>query len=191
MHAKYTTSMTTSKSPQPPPSSLQQQQQQQRQQKPNTVSSYTNSAINESSMMPDLSHLSEEERRIIEAVMQRQREEEARDTITQQTKRSSTQHDLSEASPTGHKSSISSTVANGTVGGLSKLEQRHSISDIAQEYKQRYGSVDAGLLCDICKKTKFASRDGGHQCFNCKLRCCVRCSFKYTFKNKVNFFLYI
>ena len=63
--------------------------------------------------------------------------------------------------------------------------QCHSISDIANEAKQRYGSIDTGYLCDICKKTKFTYSGAGHICFNCKLRCCVRCAFKYTTKTKV------
>ena len=66
-----------------------------------------------------------------------------------------------------------------------QLHQCHSISDIANEAKQRYGSIDTGYLCDICKKTKFTYSGAGHICFNCKLRCCVRCAFKYTTKTKV------
>ncbi len=65
-----------------------------------------------------------------------------------------------------------------------KSTQRHSINDIAQETKQRYGSVDTGNLCDLCKKIKFAN-GSGHICFNCKSKCCIRCAFKYTTKNKV------
>ena len=70
-----------------------------------------------------------------------------------------------------------------------KSTQRHSINDIAQETKQRYGSVDTGNLCDLCKKIKFAN-GSGHTCFNCKSRCCIRCAFKYTTKNKVIYFLF-
>ena len=65
------------------------------------------------------------------------------------------------------------------------LHQCHSISDIANETKQRYGSIDTGNLCDVCKKTKFTYSGAGNICFYCKLRCCVRCAFKYTTKNKV------
>lgn len=67
-----------------------------------------------------------------------------------------------------------------------QLHQCHSISDIANEAKQRYGSIDTGNLCDICKKTKFTYSGAGHICFSCKLRCCVRCAFKYTTKTKVS-----
>jgi hypothetical protein len=66
--------------------------------------------------------------------------------------------------------------------------ERHSINDIAQEVKQRYGSIDTGNVCDLCKKTKFSNGGVGHVCFNCKARCCVRCAFRYTTKTKVNNF---
>ena len=70
------------------------------------------------------------------------------------------------------------------------LHQCHSISDIANETKQRYGSIDTGNLCDVCKKTKFTYSGAGNICFYCKLRCCVRCAFKYTTKNKVSLILF-
>ena len=66
-----------------------------------------------------------------------------------------------------------------------KGSERHSINDIAQEVKQRYGSIDTGNVCDLCKKTKFSNGGVGHVCFNCKARCCIRCAFKYTTKTKV------
>ena len=69
---------------------------------------------------------------------------------------------------------------------LRKGSERHSINDIAQEVKQRYGSIDTGNVCDLCKKTKFSNGGVGHVCFNCKARCCVRCAFRYTTKAKVN-----
>lgn len=62
--------------------------------------------------------------------------------------------------------------------------QRHSISDIAQTVKQRYGgpdSLDTGAVCDLCKVTKFASAHaGGRVCSACKSRCCLRCSLRFT-----------
>lgn len=67
----------------------------------------------------------------------------------------------------------------------SKLQQCHSISDIAQECKQRYGSIDTGNVCDVCKKTKFTHSGSGHTCFDCKSRCCVKCAYRYTTKTKV------
>lgn len=61
--------------------------------------------------------------------------------------------------------------------------QRHSISDIAQTVKQRYGaeSLDTGAVCDLCKVTKFTStHTGGRVCSACKLRCCLRCSLRFS-----------
>ncbi len=68
----------------------------------------------------------------------------------------------------------------------SNLQQCHSISDIAQECKQRYGSIDTGNVCDVCKKTKFTNSSSGHICFDCKSRCCVKCAYRYSTKTKVN-----
>ena len=77
--------------------------------------------------------------------------------------------------------------AGGGGGNLNNNRvQYHSISDIAQSVKQRYGSVDTGHLCDVCKKTKFATAgSNGNTCFSCKCRCCARCAFKYNTKTKV------
>ena len=71
--------------------------------------------------------------------------------------------------------------------------QRHSINDIAQEVKQRYGSgsIDTGNVCDLCKKTKFSNSTVGHACFHCKARACIRCSFKFTHKNQVTYKFFI
>jgi len=69
---------------------------------------------------------------------------------------------------------------------LRKGSERHSINDIAQEVKQRYGSIDTGNVCDLCKKTKFTNGGVGHVCFNCKARCCIRCAFRYTTRTKVS-----
>ena len=61
--------------------------------------------------------------------------------------------------------------------------QRHSISDIAQTVKQKYGadSLDTGDVCDLCKVTKFTSaHSGGRVCSACKSRCCLRCSLRFS-----------
>lgn len=34
---------------------------------------------------------------------------------------------------------------------------------------------DAGLVCEICRKTKFADPGAGHTCHYCGLRTCNRC----------------
>jgi hypothetical protein len=72
-----------------------------------------------------------------------------------------------------------------------KYTQRHSVSDIAQEVKQRYGSIDTGNVCDLCKKIKFANSNVGHTCFHCKARCCIKCSYKFNMKNKVRIQQYL
>jgi hypothetical protein len=70
-------------------------------------------------------------------------------------------------------------------------KQYQSISDIADEVKQRYEDqqqIDTGILCDLCKKIKFVT-GVGHVCFQCNRQSCVRCSIKYKSKTKVNGFV--
>jgi hypothetical protein len=120
---------------------------------------------------PDLSYLSESERKIIEAVLERQRADEKSSTLP--ATRPKTLHNS-----TGR-------IGSGSGSGLGE-QLNHSITDIAEECKQRYGSIDTGSVCNICKKTKFTNNGSGHVCFNCKLRCCVKCAYKYTTKTKVS-----
>ena len=89
------------------------------------------------------------------------------------------------AQPLGHSFNTNTDCQNSQ--NNEKTSQRHSIAEIAQEVKQRYGSIDTGNLCDLCKKTKFTSSSVGQTCFSCKSRCCIRCAFKYSTKSKVRF----
>ena len=220
---------------------------------PSTASASSSSFFDSSGGpdLPDLSHLSEDERRIIEAVMERQRAEEANipaRSLTNQNISSSnnstslnklnkpfnSNNYLNDPPNVGTNLNKSNTnkvnanlnvnknrnVYNSSTESLNDLQQtqkekhqqlqqntqsldqklisqknntsnlensqRHSISDIAQEVKQRYGSIDTGNVCDICKKTKFSNGGVGHVCFSCKSSCCVRCAFRYTTKTKVS-----
>ncbi|CAF0795571.1 unnamed protein product [Brachionus calyciflorus] len=134
--------------------------------------------------LPDLSHLSEDERKIIEAVLERQKAEEERDLSLVRLLPAKSNTNQNFSTITNSNNSITNTISNQ--GGLKSknIAQRHSISDIAQEIKQRYGSIDTGNVCDLCKKTKFTSSGVNRVCFNCKCRCCIRCSVKYTTKTK-------
>jgi len=77
--------------------------------------------------------------------------------------------------------------SNNNANNHNKSKQYHSITDIADEVKQRYDDqqqIDTGILCDLCKKIKFVTGIG-HVCFQCNRHACVRCSIKYKTKTKV------
>ncbi|XP_052006562.1 regulating synaptic membrane exocytosis protein 1-like isoform X2 [Xyrauchen texanus] len=120
--------------------------------------------------LPDLSHLTEEERKIIMAVMIRQREEEAKD----------------EAVSIEEKPIQAKTV---NLVGNKKPQQQNDISlhqqfpnykeqvkRIGPELQQRQQGQhkDVAPTCGICHKTKFA--DGcGNLCSYCQTKFCARC----------------
>uniref|UniRef100_A0A8C2GJZ0 Regulating synaptic membrane exocytosis 1a n=1 Tax=Cyprinus carpio TaxID=7962 RepID=A0A8C2GJZ0_CYPCA len=96
--------------------------------------------------LPDLSHLTEEERKIIMAVMIRQREEEAKD----------------EAMLNLHQQ-----FANCK-------EQVRRIGPETPQQRQQGQHKDDAPTCGICHKTKFA--DGcGNLCSYCQTKFCARC----------------
>jgi hypothetical protein len=136
----------------------------------------TSSTLNILPVQPDLSHLSENERKIIEAVLERQKLEEEKNLNL-----------LSTTSTSKQKTSIDST------NSLKLSTTQQSINDIAQEIKQKYSSdtLNTGDTCDICKKTKFINNNNAHLCVYCKLKCCIRCSFKLKTKTKVFFFNFL
>ncbi|XP_051503484.1 regulating synaptic membrane exocytosis protein 1-like isoform X3 [Myxocyprinus asiaticus] len=120
--------------------------------------------------LPDLSHLTEEERNIIMAVMIRQREEEAKDEAM-----------LKEEKP------IQAKKVN--LVGNKKPQQQNDISLHQQfpNYKEQVRRIgpetqqrqqgqhkDVTPTCGICHKTKFA--DGcGNLCSYCQTKFCARC----------------
>nr|XP_022331882.1 regulating synaptic membrane exocytosis protein 1-like isoform X3 [Crassostrea virginica] len=103
--------------------------------------------------MPDLSHLDEAERKQIEEVLRRQREEEEKE----QEMIRKMQHELE--------------------------TYRQNVDKINLEAKKLgpQGQLDTGAVCQICHKTKFA--DGvGHMCHYCQLKSCARCGGRMTVK---------
>ncbi|TSK22714.1 Regulating synaptic membrane exocytosis protein 1 [Bagarius yarrelli] len=129
--------------------------------------------------LPDLSHLTEEERKIIMAVMVRQREEEAKEQ----------QAMLKEEKP------IQAKTVN--LVGNKKPPQQNDISShqqfagykeqvrrIAQEPQQRQQGQhkDDAPTCGICHKTKFA--DGcGNLCSYCQTKFCARCGGRVSLRS--------
>ncbi|KAM6923217.1 regulating synaptic membrane exocytosis protein 1 [Lycodopsis pacificus] len=125
---------------------------------------------------PDLSHLTEEERKIIMAVLARQREEEAKEEAM-----------IKEEKP------IQARTVN-LVG--QKKPQQNDVRGIQQQlssYREtvvRQATVAAGSTvhrddaptCGICHKTKFA--DGcGNLCSYCQTKFCARCGGRVSLRS--------
>uniref|UniRef100_A0A8C5ETJ9 Regulating synaptic membrane exocytosis protein 1-like n=1 Tax=Gouania willdenowi TaxID=441366 RepID=A0A8C5ETJ9_GOUWI len=126
---------------------------------------------------PDLSHLTEEERKIIMAVLARQREEEAKEEAM-----------LKEEKP------IQARTVN--LVGQKKPSQQNDVRGIQQQlssYREtviRQATAAAGSTvhrddaptCGICHKTKFA--DGcGNLCSYCQTKFCARCGGRVSLRS--------
>ncbi|XP_072247601.1 regulating synaptic membrane exocytosis protein 1 isoform X9 [Leuresthes tenuis] len=126
---------------------------------------------------PDLSHLTEEERKIIMAVLARQREEEAKEEAM-----------LKEEKP------IQARTVN--LVGQKKPPQQNDVRGIQQQlssYREtviRQATAAAGSAvhrddaptCGICHKTKFA--DGcGNLCSYCQTKFCARCGGRVSLRS--------
>ncbi|XP_074503059.1 regulating synaptic membrane exocytosis protein 1-like isoform X12 [Sebastes fasciatus] len=126
---------------------------------------------------PDLSHLTEDERKIIMAVLARQREEEAKEEAM-----------IKEEKP------IQARTVN--LVGQKKPPQQNDVRGIQQQlssYREtviRQATVAAGSAvhrddaptCGICHKTKFA--DGcGNLCSYCQTKFCARCGGRVSLRS--------
>ncbi|XP_072354450.1 regulating synaptic membrane exocytosis protein 1 isoform X5 [Scyliorhinus torazame] len=129
--------------------------------------------------MPDLSHLTEEERSIIMAVLERQREEEEKEEAmlnlpqwnelpTNSSKRLSKMYSSPDLDQRLHQQFES------------YKEQIRKIGDEARRYQGEH--KDDAPTCGICLKTKFA--DGcGHICSYCQTKFCARCGGRVTLRS--------
>ncbi|XP_067465480.1 regulating synaptic membrane exocytosis protein 1-like isoform X9 [Thunnus thynnus] len=126
---------------------------------------------------PDLSHLTEEERKIIMAVLARQREEEAKEEAM-----------LKEEKP------IQARTVN--LVGQKKPPQQNDVRGIQQQLSSYRETVirqataatgtavhrDDAPTCGICHKTKFA--DGcGNLCSYCQTKFCARCGGRVSLRS--------
>ncbi|XP_061645633.1 regulating synaptic membrane exocytosis protein 1-like isoform X3 [Phyllopteryx taeniolatus] len=126
---------------------------------------------------PDLSHLTEEERKIIMAVLARQREEEAKEEAM-----------LKEEKP------IQARTVN--LVGQKKPPQQNDVRGIQQQLssyretviRQATAAAGSGVhrddapTCGICQKTKFA--DGcGNLCSYCQTKFCARCGGRVSLRS--------
>uniref|UniRef100_A0A8C4QLK0 Regulating synaptic membrane exocytosis 2 n=1 Tax=Eptatretus burgeri TaxID=7764 RepID=A0A8C4QLK0_EPTBU len=106
--------------------------------------------------LPDLSHLTEEERKIILGVMERQRQEEEKEQAMLKCL-----HQQFES-------------------------YKEQIKQIGEESRKQQGDgKDDAPTCGICRKTKFAD-GCGHLCSYCQTKFCARCGGRVTLRsNKI------
>ncbi|XP_062836169.1 regulating synaptic membrane exocytosis protein 2 isoform X2 [Anolis carolinensis] len=144
------------------------------------------------SEMPDLSHLTEEERKIIQAVMDRQKKEEEKEQSVLKVKE--------EQKPQGTQwfpfSGITELVNNvlqpqqkqqNEKEPQTKLHQqfemyKEQVKKMGEESQHQQEQKGDAPTCGICHKTKFA--DGcGHNCSYCQTKFCARCGGRVSLRS--------
>uniref|UniRef100_F7DCC4 Regulating synaptic membrane exocytosis 1 n=1 Tax=Ornithorhynchus anatinus TaxID=9258 RepID=F7DCC4_ORNAN len=130
--------------------------------------------------LPDLSHLTEEERNIIMAVMDRQKEEEEKEEAMLKC----VVRDM--AKPAACK--IPRNAENQSHLPPTRLHQqfesyKEQVRKIGEEARRYQGEhKDDAPTCGICLKTKFA--DGcGHLCSYCRTKFCARCGGRVSLRS--------
>nr|XP_028592156.1 regulating synaptic membrane exocytosis protein 2 isoform X8 [Podarcis muralis] len=147
------------------------------------------------SEMPDLSHLTEEERKIIQAVMDRQKKEEEKEQSVLKVK----EEQKPQATQWFPFSGITELVNNvlqpqqkqqNEKEPQTKLHQqfemyKEQVKKMGEESQQHLEQKGDAPTCGICHKTKFA--DGcGHNCSYCQTKFCARCGGRVSLRsNKV------
>ncbi|XP_035305472.1 regulating synaptic membrane exocytosis protein 2 isoform X5 [Cricetulus griseus] len=145
--------------------------------------------------MPDLSHLTEEERKIILAVMDRQKKEEEKEQSVLKVKGER----KAQATQWFPFSGITELVNNvlqpqqkqpNAKEPQTKLHQqfemyKEQVKKMGEESQQQQEQKGDAPTCGICHKTKFA--DGcGHNCSYCQTKFCARCGGRVSLRsNKV------
>ncbi|XP_078396192.1 regulating synaptic membrane exocytosis protein 2 isoform X1 [Cetorhinus maximus] len=145
--------------------------------------------------MPDLSHLTEEERKIILAVMDRQRQEEEKEQSMLRVK-----EEQKPQQPQWFPFSGITELVNNVLQPQqkhqnekepqAKLHQqfemyKDQVKKMGDEAQQQQEQKSDAPTCGICHKTKFA--DGcGHICSYCQTKFCARCGGRVSLRsNKV------
>ncbi|XP_075603605.1 regulating synaptic membrane exocytosis protein 1 isoform X36 [Balearica regulorum gibbericeps] len=138
--------------------------------------------------LPDLSHLTEEERNIIMAVMDRQKEEEEKEEAMLNLDTCGisdpSRHDFNTTS----KEKTAFSWSDGSVLKQWRLHQqfesyKEQVRKIGEEARRYQGEhKDDAPTCGICHKTKFA--DGcGHLCSYCRTKFCARCGGRVSLRS--------
>ncbi|XP_048364143.1 regulating synaptic membrane exocytosis protein 2 isoform X39 [Sphaerodactylus townsendi] len=142
--------------------------------------------------MPDLSHLTEEERKIIQAVMDRQKKEEEKEQSVLKVK----EEQKPQAAQWFPFSGITELVNNvlqpqqkqqNEKESQTKLHQqfemyKEQVKKMGEESQQQLEQKGDAPTCGICHKTKFA--DGcGHNCSYCQTKFCARCGGRVSLRS--------
>ncbi|XP_054840385.1 regulating synaptic membrane exocytosis protein 2 isoform X10 [Eublepharis macularius] len=142
--------------------------------------------------LPDLSHLTEEERKIIQAVMDRQKKEEEKEQSVLKVK----EEQKPQTTQWFPFSGITELVNNvlqpqqkqqNEKEPQTKLHQqfemyKEQVKKMGEESQQQLEQKGDAPTCGICHKTKFA--DGcGHNCSYCQTKFCARCGGRVSLRS--------
>ncbi|XP_034524304.1 regulating synaptic membrane exocytosis protein 2 isoform X1 [Ailuropoda melanoleuca] len=145
--------------------------------------------------MPDLSHLTEEERKIILAVMDRQKKEEEKEQSVLKVKEEHTPQPTQWFPFSGITELVNNVLQpqqkqQNEKEPQTKLHQqfemyKEQVKKMGEESQQQQEQKGDAPTCGICHKTKFA--DGcGHNCSYCQTKFCARCGGRVSLRsNKV------
>ncbi|KAM9562513.1 regulating synaptic membrane exocytosis protein 1 isoform 13-T13 [Guaruba guarouba] len=129
--------------------------------------------------LPDLSHLTEEERNIIMAVMDRQKEEEEKEEAMLNLDTCG----ISDPSRYDFKTTPREKTAFSWRLHQQFESYKEQVRKIGEEARRYQGEhKDDAPTCGICHKTKFA--DGcGHLCSYCRTKFCARCGGRVSLRS--------
>uniref|UniRef100_A0A8C1DIZ5 Regulating synaptic membrane exocytosis protein 2-like n=1 Tax=Cyprinus carpio carpio TaxID=630221 RepID=A0A8C1DIZ5_CYPCA len=144
--------------------------------------------------MPDLSHLTEEERKIILGVMDRQKKEEEKEQSMLKVKEDSKSQPVQWYPFSGITDLVNNVLQPQTKSQnqpqTEKLHQqfemyKDQVKKMGEEAPSTQEQKSDAPTCGICHKTKFA--DGcGHLCSYCQTKFCARCGGRVSLRsNKV------
>ncbi|XP_077872939.1 regulating synaptic membrane exocytosis protein 2 isoform X15 [Ictidomys tridecemlineatus] len=142
--------------------------------------------------MPDLSHLTEEERKIILAVMDRQKKEEEKEQSVLKVKEEYKPQPTQWFPFSGITELVNNVLQpqqkqQNEKEPQTKLHQqfemyKEQVKKMGEESQQQQEQKGDAPTCGICHKTKFA--DGcGHNCSYCQTKFCARCGGRVSLRS--------
>ncbi|XP_057353825.1 regulating synaptic membrane exocytosis protein 2 isoform X39 [Manis pentadactyla] len=142
--------------------------------------------------MPDLSHLTEEERKIILAVMDRQKKEEEKEQSVLKVKEEHKPQPTQWFPFSGITELVNNVLQpqqkqQNEKESQTKLHQqfemyKEQVKKMGEESQQQQEQKGDAPTCGICHKTKFA--DGcGHNCSYCQTKFCARCGGRVSLRS--------
>ncbi|XP_052603661.1 regulating synaptic membrane exocytosis protein 2 isoform X50 [Peromyscus californicus insignis] len=142
--------------------------------------------------MPDLSHLTEEERKIILAVMDRQKKEEEKEQSVLKIKEEPKPQPTQWFPFSGITELVNNVLQpqqkqQNEKEPQTKLHQqfemyKEQVKKMGEESQQQQEQKGDAPTCGICHKTKFA--DGcGHNCSYCQTKFCARCGGRVSLRS--------